>query len=575
MKKTVLLFMAVAALAAAGGYRYYKHRHSAPEEQPALPKTGKPIAIALANGLNSLTISLPSYLQKDNGLDAITLNGRRSGNGASFEWTQESGPEGCIIFNPVCADTRVLKLKAGQYVFKLKIQNDISIADSTTVTVTVKASEKPLPVTVDTIGNPGSNEALEYRNQSNKICYIRAGVYKSFYGSNLSNVWFKVKYRKPGDQVVINSDSYYAFRFSDGFSTNITIDGSGVPGQPYGFKIIGPKTPDAVLCFHDSSRNRTIKNVEIIGGLSANSGGQGIGLQIYPRYSNPGQFDTTDSKIALSRQNGFTMGNDTIINCYIHNCLNEGVYEGPSHYGDKTINHYTGFFPEAQVDSFYFAYNVIDSTGQSGMNVGAVAGRAGIYNNVFTHFALRNQRGHTAGINVNGGSQAYIFGNTFWNALPFTSETQGIAMQGVGGSIINNEFTGCQYSIILLRNTDKNCSLQVPDVYVFNNSMSGTQYGYYVYSAHYATGKIHWKNNIVVGSSDYFGANGKEYFAMDTASNFYGPASSAKFKNFSARDYHLLPGSPLREAGLNLNPYFNTDKNEMPRPAKWSMGAYQ
>jgi hypothetical protein len=537
--------------------------------------SGTPVAVARANGLDSLTIILPCYTQKDNGTDAITLNGRESAAATLYAWTKVSGPAGGLIVNAAAPDTRVVKMAAGTYIFKLTITNDVSATASATVVVTVNPAAKPVIITVDTIGHPGTNEELQYNNQSNKICYIRAGTYRSFFGFNLSNVHFKVKYHTAGDQVVINSPSYYAFRFSEGYSSNITIDGSGVPGQPYGFKIIGPNVADAVISFHDSSRNRVIKNTEIQGGYASNTGGQGIGLDIYPHYPQPGNVDTTATNIRLSRQGGFSMGNDSIINCFIHGCVNEGIYEGPSHYGDKTINGYSGFFPEAQVDTFYCANTIIDSTGQSGMNVGAVAGLATITNNTINHFALKNQSGHTGGINVNGGSRTLIYGNKFWNELPYTSETQGIAAQGVGGSIFNNEFTGCQYAIILLRNTDKNCGLNVPDLYLFNNTIVNVQYGFYVFSANYTAGKIHWKNNIVAGSANNFGANGNDYSAMDTASNYYGTLAAVKFTNIATRDYSLAAGSPLAGTGIPLNTFFTDDINKVTRTASWSKGAHK
>ncbi len=576
MNKAILFFSVACIMLGVAGYKFYRHRHRQQIQTVTVPlQTGAPRAVAYANGRDSLTIFLPCYTQKDNGQDAITLNGRRSSNAAQWLWTKISGPGGCIIFNKTGADTRVLKLQQGKYVFQLKITNDLNVSDSSSVIVLVKAAAPPAVITVDTIGNPGTNEELQYKNQSNKICYIRAGTYKSFYGNNLNNIQFRVKYRKAGDQVIIQSNNYYAFRISDGYACNITVDGSGVPGQPYGFKIIGPNTPDAVLAFHDSSRNRVIKNVEIQGGLATKTGSQGIGLHIYPVYPVPGKFDTTASHIGLSRQNGFTMGNDTIINCFIHGCLNEGIYEGPSHYGDHSLNGYTAFFTEAQADTFYFANNIIDSTGQSGMNVGAVAGLATIYNNKIYHFALRNQSGHTGGINANPGSYMHIYNNKIWNELPYTSETQGIAAQCVGGLIYNNELTGCQYAFIFLRNTDKNCGIQVPDVFVFNNTIVGAQYGYYVYSANYSPAGIHWKNNVVTGSIEYFGANGKDYSAMDTVANYYGPVSTAKFKNPIQRDYALLPGSPLAGTGLALTGFFKDDMNKSIRKTPWNKGAQQ
>jgi hypothetical protein len=79
----------------------------------------------------------------------------------------------------------------------------------------------------------------------------------------------------------------------------------------------------------------------------------------------------------------------------------------------------------------------------------------------------------------------------------------------------------------------------------------------------------------VAGSINNFGANGNDYSAMDTASNYYGDPASVKFTNIATRDYSLAAGSPLAGRGIPLNTFFSDDINKAPRANYWSKGAHK
>ena len=526
-----------------------------------------PVAVIRANGLNSLTLTLPCYTQKDDGLDAFTLNGRYSTGAVSYLFTKTSGPS-CIIMNPTDLDTRVTKLVQGTYVFNLQVTDGVGATSNASVTVTVNAAATPAAITVDTIGTYGSTGGdLVYTGAANKICYIRAGTYHSFYSNSVKNV----KFKPIGGQVIINSDIYYAFRFSDNYSTNITIDGSGIPGVTYGFKIFGPAVSDAALIFKDSSRNRTIRYVEVIGGYNGGTGGEGIGLQIYPSII----LDTTTANLLLTRQNGFTQGNDTVENCYVHGTWTEGLYGGPSHHGDKTYNLYTGYFTESGPDTGCYRYNTFDTLGQAGFDLGSAWYANCSYNN-FWHFGLRNNTGHVGGINLNAGSNAWIEGNDFWGTASYSTLTQGIACQGVGGWILNNTFTGCERALILLRNTDVTDSRSVPDLYIYNNTFNSNNYGWDVYSSNYAASGIHIKNNIFSGNTNNFTSSVGGYTAIDSSNNVYSSTTAAiNYQNSSSRNYQLTATSPsyTQSGGLNFSSLFTKDKALVTRTS-WNPGAY-
>jgi hypothetical protein len=418
---------------------------------------------------------------------------------------------------------------------------------------------KAQTMTVDTIGSyTSTHDDLSYVNQSNKICYVRSATYHTLWCYNLNNVIFKPL----GGQVRIYSDTYFCWLF-ESQATNITIDGSGVPGFQYGFKLYGSVVQPGVIDFKDSSRNRVIKNIEVGGGIAQGTGGVGINLAIYPK----------NNGTVLTRQNGFTMGNDTIVNSYIHGTYVEGVYEGCSHYGLNAVRGLTPVPAEAPVDTFYFANNIIDTCGQSGMNCSGVRGLATITNNSISHWALHNAYGHTGAITLGPGSRPLISNNKFFSETTSDIPAQGVSYQGVGGSIYNNEFTGVYFPLIILRNTDGSNNLHIPDINIYNNTIVKSHYGLYVFGNNLDAGAVHYKNNISADNDTDIYANGKDFSCLDSGYNVYGTSARIKLLDPANRNYALMAGSPAIGEGTDLSAMVKTDIYFNPRTLPFDAGA--
>lgn len=94
----------------------------------------------VANAGNNQTVTLPTT--------SVTLHGSGTdtdGTITGYEWTQVSGPNDASILNPISAETEVLSLIEGTYVFNLEVTDNNGGTDSDTTQVQVNGEVSTTP----------------------------------------------------------------------------------------------------------------------------------------------------------------------------------------------------------------------------------------------------------------------------------------------------------------------------------------------------------------------------------------------------------------------------------------------
>jgi hypothetical protein len=549
-----------------------------------MPFYTTPTVVVLANGVSgTINITHNNINCEDDGVNWVTLNGRNSTSATgipmlwNWVWTKQSytgAGTGKAAFEntngPVC---QVDSLDVGTYVFQGSATDGSGgSAGSATITVVVAAASSCPVWTVDTMAiTPGTGAQIIITGDHYKIHYIRPGTYGSIYGNNFGHVILKPVPNNLGNRVISNGDAEGGDCCVAGLGVPgsfLTIDGSGVTGitgnaAGMGIKINGFGNSGHGSVFRiDSSRSYKLLWTELEGGYNhGNLNGQGVSWAVYNSSTN----DTITPNQTHTRLNGFNAGNDTIKNCWIHGSVNEGVYDGGSHFGYKPFALLQPIYLEPVLNSFYMANCIIDTCGQSGINIGACINGAVIENNYFGHYALNQHAGHEGGINANPGTHLIARHNVFFNELPFTSQVEGINYQSAGPAdlIYDNIFIGLQRWLVLGRSTDQNQGNTNGNLYVLSNTVIRPQWIWDVYSQNWSgPGRAHVKGNIIAGSSMLQQANGNDWTLLDTSNNVISLTGLApiKFIDTLAFNFGLASGSLAIGAGYN-SIYFNEDYN--------------
>lgn len=254
-----------------------------------------------------------------------------------------------------------------------------------------------------------------------------------------------------------------------------------------------------------------------------------------------------------------------------------------------------------------FAFsNCIANLYHDGIRVG---GNSTLLNN-----DVRNCNGsaHSDSLLVQSGSNAKIAGNFVF------STDQAVYLDNLGSDtksnlwIFNNVLIGTNISHIV--NIDPENG-SYADVKIFNNTVGGTAGAYVIRgdgrgTATTTTGLDVRNNLLIVGASIYgvtlssdttlasssalnynvyqtssgnivFWTDGAaktlaQLQALSPAREANGAYGSPVFVNSSANDYHLSAADSMAITnGLDLSAYFTTDKDNSPRTAPWSVGAFE
>jgi hypothetical protein len=131
----------------------------------------------VANAGTNKIVNLPT--------NTTTLNGSGTdtdGTIATYAWVKVSGPTGGSITSPTTASTNITGLIAGNYIYRLTINDDKGASNTSDVTVTVNAVPNQLPS-----ANAGSNQTIVLPTNSVSL----VGTASDNDGTVASTVWTK------------------------------------------------------------------------------------------------------------------------------------------------------------------------------------------------------------------------------------------------------------------------------------------------------------------------------------------------------------------------------------------------
>jgi hypothetical protein len=385
-----------------------------------------------------------------------------------------------------------------------------------------------------------------------------------------------------GGQVVLQNDLGEA-SMELVTSRHVHVTGTGSTAHSYGFLL--RRSVGTTFHARFGSSDIEVDHIEVAGGqcLTPDSasaalcasysthanedwGYAGIGIKTYP------------SEGAAYVKGSFVQRNTKVHDNYVHDVPGEGLYIGPSHYGDVAADGYTPTVQEAPLAGVSVRNNCIERTGRDGIQVGAAISGLVVRKNFVKDFAYRDIPANSVdecGININPGSRGLIDRN--WIENTANQRSQGICHQGTGDTwYTNNIVTGAQYGIILLRNSAHNTNENLPNVYFYNNTIAKS-WGAALYAFCNNLDAVKIINTAFAGQPTNSVANGNDFGCLQyTTSPFIPTLGLAGFVNPSARDYRLLSSSQLVDAGTSLVGTINGDIENADRTQKpkYDIGAY-
>ena len=381
-------------------------------------------------------------------------------------------------------------------------------------------------------------------------------------------------------QVIVDTDYNYGFSFSDCAYFKLT----GIPGSgyKYGINITRVANPSGMgIAASNKSTNFEIENCEI-----SDIGFAGVMTKTDPVCDQPDTF-----------RSGFVQYNISIHDCFIHDVIGEGMYIGSSFYRGQHISPCdTTVLPSVIVGAQIFN-NRIERTGLDGMQVSSVVSNCEIHHNVLIDCSYRMLGGQMNSILIGGGTKAKCYNNKI-----IDSYGAGILVFGKGGTEVFNN--------LILRAGKRYLpsDMEEPESAIFIADKSLDEKSFYgVYNNTIVQPKsdgitidpsvkfpTYIKNNAIIdpGAYNHYenennGKTGFDSYIDDlgntglyaSENNFFiNSLASAGFVNVAGDDFHLIPGSPLIDAGQDLRTHgVSTDLDDRSRPvgAKFDIGAYE
>lgn len=360
-----------------------------------------------------------------------------------------------------------------------------------------------------------------------------------------------------GGQVTIGGTAYYAgLQF---FTCRyFAVTGNGDAQYPYGIKITQTGTNATAVNVGGKSSDCEIMGIEV-----AQAGFAGIMVKTDP---------TCDPS---TWRNAFTMNNVNIHHNYVHDVMGEGFYLGSSFWNGQTISCNGAsqtVYPHA-IMGLSVHHNIAERTGAEGLQY-ACAPDAQVHHNTVRQtgqapFAAYQNNGIQIG--SGGGGSCYA------NIIQQVPASGLIIIGHLGNNLIyNNVISDVGENGIFC--DDREGSL--PNTYtafVNNTLVRCGRDGFKLYNQN---NTITIDNNVVIGIGQYckYVSLGQGA-AVSPRNNFMSnDINSALFVNPTASDFHLLAGSPLIDAGLDVSSWtITTDAADQPRPQNgtYDIGAYE
>lgn len=417
-----------------------------------------------------------------------------------------------------------------------------------------------------------------------KTLCVRAGTYNGIWMGNVVAAQdAPLKIVNCGGQVVSKPPmTAPATPISIGsYSRYIVLSGTGSTAHHYGIVAWSIHSEQHMIDISGGASDVKLEYIEArgdpSGGVAAQlTGGTGISYKTYPNCST-GEFTA----------HNWSLNSVDIQHVYVHDTKREGLYIGPSHFGSIAADGYTPgwncggnvVLPEAPVRGAIIRNNILENIGNDAIQLSAAIDGFVVAGNRVRNYGLQGDQSHSAAIQIGSGSQGVVDGNWIESAIPRAS-TQGLKHSGMGNTwFTNNVVVGAGDGVMLLRNSDVNVGLDLPDLHLYHNTIIGSV----------ATGMVYWCNfnkNIFAANNVFASATGVahvpggeqgdscfEQTMLDDYNGYFADLATPDFVAPDSGDYTPAPTSPLVGAGLDLDGAVATDFHGSPRPDRHDLGA--
>jgi hypothetical protein len=325
--------------------------------------------------------------------------------------------------------------------------------------------------------------------------------------------------------------------------------------------ITGGNNPSSYVHVGGTSKNLTIKGIEIDGAYPSVSGSEdrGTGLQINEHLTEKDSgYPYSDIEDPVDWRENIVLTNN-----YIHNIPSSCIYDGPNFSSEQES--------EWKLRNHDISYNRIDGCGNDAIKLkvcwGYDDGICEVHHNLVTRIGIRNDSlssGATDHCILIWEGNGKVYNNRCINNLssPNTRALILAMTQQVPSSLVSPVLpNGFQVEIFnnvvhqaagagiaIDRRSTKNADI---DADIYNNTVVGTNaFGIHIASDINAVGTI--RNNIVAGET--ISAGKYRAFNNNTQS-----VASQKFRNAGSDDFHLTASSPARNSDSSSPPSMDHD----------------
>jgi hypothetical protein len=406
----------------------------------------------------------------------------------------------------------------------------------------------------------------------NKVCLTAAHFVSislfHFYGTKSQPVTII----NCGGQVTVSGYSAYGFVLHS--SRYVNISGAGDSAFKYGILIDGSVANTSVgFAQDDQVSDISVDHMEV------SKAGLGIACAPTPN-CDPGSWSTN-----------WKMYNMIFHDNYVHETFYEGFYIGNTqNYYTLSCNGSTVTVQPQQIDSVFFYNNILDKCGWTAAQISQVTGGVDVHDNLITNYGYLNKPEHDAGLIIGSITHGSLYRNKILNGT-------GSAFQYFGAGltkVYNNVFAGAGYdgslqgqNAVVMDDRPKPPGFPPLKVYLVNNTIYNPKrsgISFYNDFGTVDTGNI-IANNIIAAPG--FLAIQPLYAYFDLQANPHASLLNnlssatpvlAGLVNAVNSNFHLLPGSPAIDSGINAATYGVTkdmDGNARPYGKAYDIGAYE
>lgn len=311
----------------------------------------------------------------------------------------------------------------------------------------------------------------------------------------------------------------------------VRVTGTGDESATYGFRVRaskdGPDYSAMSVAVGDLSSDIELDHVE-----AYEAGFAGIMWKTDPRCdlsANLGNFVMTGSKIHHN---------------YVHDTKGEGLYFGSTGYGGReyTCDGMQVILYPHEHHGADIHHNIFETTGWDGAQIGVTPVDCAFHHNTIRDVGLAGELYQQQGLQVGGASSCEIYNNVLMDG-----PTNGIFVLGADDTLVYNNLV-VNFGDAGIYANDQELPLDARFRFAHNTVIVGSgMRGLAVFGAGLGPG---WAfNNVIVGPQA-LGVGGDVPDFVQMANQTADAPDALGFVDPANRDFHLLPDSPLRDAGV-------------------------